>query len=160
VRNTSPADVFTVQRRAVRFLTLVTVPSCIIKVYDIAIDVDRGPVRLGHSTIQLLTQCLSATATSDRGYGVAFLTLQDDSAGRLTSLRWWVGQHELRHRAFIAPFHMPDQVFPCGTDAYFANVWDLAVIAFERDAWIRCVRRGNGLPDTRGYLGERIEGDV
>ena len=160
LRQTAPVNVRAVEHRTIRFVSLVSVPGCVIKVYEIVTNVDQRPARLENSTVKLLTQCLADSATSDSVYGVAFLTVQDDSGGRLAALRWWVGRHELRHRAFISPIHMPDQVFPCGTDAYFANVWDLAVIAFERDAWIQCVLRGNGCPDTHGYLGARIQGDV
>jgi hypothetical protein len=39
-------------------------------------------------------------------------------------------------------------------------VWDLAVIAFERDAWLDAVLRNPAGPDVERYLATRLDADI
>jgi hypothetical protein len=40
-----------------------------------------------------------------------------------------------------------------------ACVWDLRVMAFERDAWLECILK-NPRPDVEAYLQRRLNEDV
>jgi hypothetical protein len=70
---------------------------------------------------------------------------------------WWprpdalaTALHQARPHRPTVPEPMPAQYVSC--------VWELPVIAHERDAWMDAYTRRAGRPDVEGYLGQFISG--
>ena len=72
---------------------------------------------------------------------------------------WWQDENELHQRIFVSPKGDPiafEQVEnqPAGC------VWELAIVEFERRAWIEDVLANPGGPDFERYLKRRLDEDV
>ncbi len=92
----------------------------------------------------------------DRDPGCGFLTLHvgEESVWLLVDL--WVDDI-LRHFLYQAPLDQPDQFGPGPGDGTMACVWELAVLAGERTAWIEHVLSRPDDPDYPGYLADSLE---
>ena len=66
---------------------------------------------------------------------------------------WWITGGIVCQRMLSAPLARPTQFEPVAAPA-LACVWELAVIAHERDAWIRHMLRE--APDAQGYLDDQM----
>lgn len=66
---------------------------------------------------------------------------------------WWVDENKLHHRLFIDFERAPH-------DALTACVWDIAVMAFERDAWVEHMLRAPPPGDLDRYLAATLNADV
>jgi hypothetical protein len=61
---------------------------------------------------------------------------------------------------YVAPKEKPTQLEYVTPSGLIACVWDLAVIGFERRAWIDCVLANPGGPDVEMYLMQQLNEDV
>ncbi|MFJ1300635.1 hypothetical protein ACILG0_11750 [Pseudomonadota bacterium AL_CKDN230030165-1A_HGKHYDSX7] len=66
---------------------------------------------------------------------------------------WWISGGIVCQRMLSAPLARPTQFEPVTAPA-LACVWEFAVIAHEREAWIRHMLRA--APDARGYLDDMM----
>ena len=67
---------------------------------------------------------------------------------------WWISGGIVCQRMLSAPLARPTQFEPVTAPA-LACVWELAVIAHERDAWVRHMLRD--APMASGYLNDVLE---
>ena len=72
---------------------------------------------------------------------------------------WWSGQNELRQHLLSAPLDRPGELAPHPSPA-IGCVWELAVVDFERRAWLRHVLDNPNGPDLEAYLDDRDHEDV
>ncbi len=95
-------------------------------------------------------------AVPERGVdaAVAFLTIHVGLAGVWLLLDWWEEGDVLRHRHFLAPIDNPTHFIDVGPEHYGPCVWELAVQAHEREAWLRHVLANAGGPDLEAYLAD------
>ena len=75
-------------------------------------------------------------------------------------MSWWQNENELQHRVFFSTPEQPGLLRPATPEDPIACVWDLSVIAHERDAWIRHMLAKPSGPDAEGYLADAFSGDV
>ena len=105
------------------------------------------------------TETLPRPARSEHHYGVGFLGVHDAAAACYTFVDWWADENELHHHAFVAPASEPD-AFEVVSGGSAACTWDLAVISFERDAWVRNVLANPEGPDSAQYMDAWLDADV
>ncbi|HEU4947593.1 MAG TPA: hypothetical protein VFT31_10595 [Kribbella sp.] len=89
-------------------------------------------------------------ATPETGPAIAFLILHAGSEALWAILGRWE-LDILYHRLFRAPLGTTD-FRPVPPDGPTACVWELAVIDYERRAWVEHVLSRPGGPDYDGYL--------
>ena len=92
----------------------------------------------------------------DDGYGASF-AIAHDAAFPIALVYWWQGTNELHQRAFVGreiDGLDPVQWTPVGC------VYELAIVEFERRAWIDDVIGNPDGPDVERYLGRRFGGLV
>lgn len=73
---------------------------------------------------------------------------------------WWADENELHHHVYVSPSADPSNLEYKTPTGLTACAWDLFLIGFERDAWVRHVLQESESPDLEGYLGARLNGDV
>jgi hypothetical protein len=98
--------------------------------------------------------------TRQRHYGVGFLGVHDGRGENQVFLDLWVNENELLHAYVVSPPSDPAALREPPEDHNSVCVWDLAVQAFEREAWLGHVLANPAGADVEGYLGERMNGVV
>lgn len=89
---------------------------------------------------------------------MGFLGVHDGRGGNFVFLDWWAQENELHHEVYFSATQRPGELrrgMP-GEDPA-ACVWDLSVIAHEREAWIRHVLAAPEAPDLEAYLQDRLD---
>ncbi|HSJ10313.1 MAG TPA: hypothetical protein VK928_10375, partial [Longimicrobiales bacterium] len=115
--------------------------------------------RLVAAALQLAADVLPQPAVTRTRYGVGFMGVHEGRGSNLIFVDWWARENELRHHAWVSPegeFRQFDYVTPTGLAAC---VWDLAVIGFERQAWIDTALVTSH-PDFARYLDSALEGSI
>lgn len=72
----------------------------------------------------------------------------------------WADENELRHLVFTSPHERPEQLVEVTGGGFIACVWDLAVLCFERAAWVETVLANPSGPDVGAYLGWWLDAQV
>lgn len=145
--------------RSITSLGLWTPNGWRLKVYGLAYEGTARDETVEAMKRRALGVLPSHPAGSGR-YGVGFVGAHDGRAGCFGFVDWWADENELHHRAFSGPLESPDEIAPMPTDGSMACAWDLAVIAFERQAWVDKVLANPSGPDLDAYLDERLNAEV
>lgn len=93
-------------------------------------------------------------------HGVAVLTMHMGLQGFWVLVDWWAYGDVLMHRHLRAPAERPDSLRDAAADGFGPCVWELAVQAHERAAWLRHVLTRRGGPDLPGYLRDGLDAVV
>jgi hypothetical protein len=121
------------------------------KLYGVA-----DPAKGVRSELLEATRERAARSLPEDGYGAAF-AIAHDAAYPIALVYWWQGVNELHQRSFIGASIEglePVEWTPAGC------VYELAIVEFERRAWIDDVIGNPDGPDVEGYLGRRFGGLV
>jgi hypothetical protein len=102
---------------------------------------------------------LPAPAVTPSRYGVGFLGVHDGRGGNLVFVDWWEQENELHHHVFFSTSDDPGSLRTATPSDPMACVWDLSVVAHEREAWIRHVLAAD-VPDLDAYLADQLSGAV
>lgn len=125
-----------------------------LKVY--VIDAGKGP-----PAADLVDAALPAAArllpdVSERVYGEAFVIVHSGEDAIWLLVHWWQDHCLLYHRVAAATLDNPRD-FSVPVDAeLIACSWELDVIGFERDAWVRTIQRPGGEPDRVAYRADTM----
>jgi hypothetical protein len=146
--------------RPIRFLELWQPEDWRMKVYGIAYGRPGPRAELILAAKETALRMLKEQAAATKHYSAGFLGVHDGRTGGFVFVDWWADENELHHHFFISPPDEPTQLFDRTATGPHACVWDLRVIAFERDAWLARVLRNPGGPDIEAYLFERLNEDA
>lgn len=144
--------------RAIRFLELWEPDEWRIKVYGIRYGGERpdgGLVEAGKAVAALR---LRNTAAGTNHHGVGFLGVHQGRDFNAVFLAWWADLNELHHHAYFSPEVTPLDLREAEMPDPVACVWDLAVLAHERTAWVEEVMKPERWNAPEGYLARRLEG--
>ncbi|HML21399.1 MAG TPA: hypothetical protein PKD09_07125 [Aggregatilinea sp.] len=131
-----------------------------LKVYGIAYGRALPRPELVEAAQAVAAQRLPQPAVTGDRYGVGFLGVHDGRGAAFVFVDWWQSENELHHHVYVAPTEQPtalEYVTPSGLSAC---VWDLAVICFERQAWLETVLANPAGPDLDAYLARCLDADV
>ena len=76
-------------------------------------------------------------------YSVGFLGIHDGRTANFVFVDWWADENELHHHVYVSPTSEPDNLTYATPTGLIACVWDLRVMAFERQAWLDAVLRNS-----------------
>lgn len=127
------------------------------KVYGIAYDRPRPDAELVDVAKQLAARTLSEAKDA---YGVGFIGVHQGKTSHFIFVDWWAQENELHHHVFISPLETPLDFREATATGVMACVWDLAVLQFERDAWVDTVLKRGGAGGFEGYLERRMDAEV
>ncbi len=103
---------------------------------------------------------LPRPALSDSRPGVGFLGIHEGRDSNFSFLDWWANENELHHHVWFSTPHEPGALREWTPEDPFACVWDLAVVGFERAAWVRHVLANPDGPDLDAYLADAMSGEI
>ncbi len=146
--------------RSVRFLGLWRQGGWRLKTYGIAYRGDGPSPGLVRSARLAAARDLPVPAVAEDRYGVGFLGIHEGRGSNLVFLDWWARENELHHLVYLADHTHPLDLKAVVEGGLHGCVWDLAVIAFERRAWIAAALLNPSGPDLEAYLATRFEGSV
>ncbi|HLG00097.1 MAG TPA: isochorismatase [Acidimicrobiia bacterium] len=147
------------RRRRARFLRVLEHDGWRLKVIGIAYAGDSARPELVEAAEAAARDILPLPAVGNGRYGAGFLGVHDGRGSCFVFVDWWADENELHHQVLISPVEDPTALAPAGPDEAAACVWDLAVMAFEREAWVRHVLEAE-TPDVERYLAERIDAEI
>jgi hypothetical protein len=130
-----------------------------LKEYAIAYGRDRARRELIAAAEAAAGRTLPTPAVTDNRYGVGFLGIHDGRGGNFVFIDWWEQENELHHRVFFSSSDAPGSLRPATAADPIACVWDLRVVAHEREAWVRHVLAADA-PDLDDYLEDTLAGVV
>jgi hypothetical protein len=148
------------QTRPLRFLELWTPGDWRLKLYGIAYRGETPRPALVEAARRVARDVLPQPAITDDRYGVGFVGVHDGRGANFVFVDWWAAENELHHHVFISPGDRPDALAPQTASDPIACVWDLAVLTFERTAWLETVLTNPAGPDLAAYLDRRCNQDV
>lgn len=140
--------------RPIRFLGVRTTPAgWNVKNYAI-MAVGHGDTlpKVGvEAAWQALTAALPVHSAHD-SHGVAVLTMHLGLQGFWVLIDWWAYGDVLMHRHLRAPVDDVTNLQDAAADGFGPCVWELAVQAHERRAWLQHVLANPQGPDLGAYL--------
>ena len=89
-------------------------------------------------------------------HGMAFLIVHEASDGAWSLLSWWTGGEMLRTITWFTDFEKRDEFRLLPQSGSMACVWELAVTAHERKAWITHILKEAESPKFSDYLNDVI----
>lgn len=89
-------------------------------------------------------------------HGVAVLTMHMGLQGFWVLVDWWAHGDVLMHRHLCAPAEQPEALHDAAPEGFGPCVWELAVQAHERQAWLRHVLVNPGGHDVDAYLADGL----
>jgi hypothetical protein len=148
--------------RPIRFIERWEHEGWRMKVYGIAAAGDGPSADLVAAIERQAAATLPHPAVTDARYGVGFLYAHEGrDGGGFASVNWWANENELFHYQYEAPAGSVGALLPVErTGGSSACVWDIAVIAHERHAWIDCMLANEEGPDVEAYLAATMHADV
>ncbi len=146
--------------RAVRPMGVQKFGGFTLKVYGIAYEGGEPRAELVEAALEAAGSTLPDPAVSDHRYGLGFLGIHDGRDSNFVFVSWWENENELQHRVFYSTPERPRRLRPATAEEPIACVWDLSVIAYEREAWIRHMLAHPTGPDAEAYLADALSGDV
>lgn len=151
---------YTYEPRPVRFLGVaVTGAGWRIKHYSITAAGMGGTVPAAAAQAAWRTAEAALPLPPDTGgdrHGIAVLTMHMGLEGFWVLVDWWAHGDILMHRHFRAPVNEPETLCDVAAGGFGPCVWELAVQAHERDAWLRHVLANPAGPDLRAYLADGL----
>ena len=148
------------RQRPTRFLELWQQGPWRLKVYGIAYDRAAPRPELIEAAKVVARQRLAGIPAFLPHYSVGFLGVHDGRTANFVFVDWWADENELHHHVYVSPTDEPGKLTYATPTGLVACVWDLRVMAFERQAWLDAVLRNPQGPDLEAYLALRLNEDV
>lgn len=143
--------------RPVAFLKLWEEGPWRMKVYGIAYGRLRPEEGLVEHALRVASGVLAAVRDH---YGVGFIGVHQGKTGNFVFIDWWAQENELHHRVFVSAPETPLDFVETTALGPTACVWDLAVIHYEREAWVETVMKPGSYTGFDAYLARRLTGEV
>ena len=145
--------------RHVRFIRREDTNGWRLKLYGIALQGKEPGPAFVEATRDLAASVLPQPPAADDRYGVGFATAHDATSLYIALIYWRQSENELHQRIYVSPKEGPiafEQVEhqPAGC------VWELAIVDFERRAWLEDVLSSPGAPNLEQYLERQLSEDV
>ena len=148
------------QTRPIRFLELWQPDGWRLKVYGIASGrtIPRPELLVAAKAVAI--ERLASVPASLDHYSVGFVGVHDGKTANFVFVDWWADQNELHHHVYVSPCDDPSRLTYATPTGVMACVWDLRVIAFERQAWLETILTRQGPPDFDAYLQHQLNEDA
>jgi len=143
--------------RPVRFLRLWAQDQWRLKLYGISECAERPDSASVDAALAVAAGALPRPALAPHRHGLGFVTVHQALAFNQVIVDWWEHGNELRHRVFRAEPETPCDFAEITATGEAFCVWELAVIGFEREAWLAHVLTLADGPDFEAYLSRVLD---
>lgn len=137
--------------RSIRFLELWRPDGWLLKLYGIAYKGGLPRAEVVEAARRSAAATLPRPARTRDRYGAGFVVVHDGQDACWLLIDWWGHESVLHQRLLTAPLSAPQEFHPAQRDLT-ACVWELPLLAFERDAWVSTV-----LSDAEADVGRYLE---
>ena len=150
------------EKRPVRFLEIIRHNDWQIKLYSISVKhilVDAAIIKYAK---QQLPEWLKKTNLYPlETYKVATLILHEGREGCFAIINWWIDENMQQQFVYLADYKKPLEFKLYSDKGIFTCVWEMAVLWFERNAWVEYVLKQPENPDAIShYLNQQLNQDV
>lgn len=144
-------------KRPIRFLETWQPDNWRIKVYSIAYQRN-----LAHPRVVALAKerFIPHLEEAKDHYHIGFLGVHEGRGANFIFLDYWTNENELIHLVYASSKENPAEMTYLTPDGLIACVWDLALVCFERQAWLEHVLANPNGPDLEAYLSARLNADI
>jgi hypothetical protein len=149
-------------KRPVRFLEIFETDKWKIKIYSISARAAVVNTVHVESAKRKISSWLPQNSTNGFAtYNIATLIIHEGREGVFAIISWWTGENMLQLYVYLAGYDEPDQYKLFSDNGIVTCVWEMAVLWFERNAWVEQVLKQ---PDNKGaidnYLQQQFNGEV
>lgn len=150
------------QIRPIRFLGLENCGAWTVKLYSISFKNEyASEEQIQAAKDRIPEWLLQAELTRQPHYKVATLIIHEGRDGCFAIISWWTGENMLQLFAYIADEKLPDQFHLISDKGIVSCVWEMAILWFERNAWVEKVLMQPENPDALNqYLQEQLNDDL
>lgn len=141
--------------RRIAFDSVVTRAGWRLKVYHILHGDKQPDPALGEAALEAALASLPGPDDGARHYGVGFVGIHQGASFDFVLAAFWAYETELRFQTWMRPTSQSYRLEPVRGSELSVDVWDLALLAFERDAWVERVLAPERA-DLDGYLAETL----
>ena len=146
--------------RSIRFLELWRHEGWTVKLYGISAVAQRPSPAIVTAAQMAMAGRLPRPAVSADRYGAAFGIVHEARGGNYVLLDWWVDDNALQHHVYRSAPEDPGTLEYISPTGLAVCVWELAVLGFERAAWIDCVLKRSESPDLGEYFARTLNADL
>ena len=150
------------QTRPIRFLGLEEFGAWTVKLYSISTKNEYADEkRIQAAKDRVPEWLLQAELTGLPYYKVATLIIHEGRDGCFAIISWWTGENMLQLFAYMADEKLPNQFHLISDKGIVSCVWEIAILWFERNAWVRNVLMQPENPDAlHQYLLAQLNDDL
>ena len=150
------------QTRSIRFLGLEKHEEWTIKVYSISSKNEYADQNLITTAKANLPQWLEkASINSLPNYQVATLIIHEGREACFAIVSWWVDENMLQLFAYSSSAANPHQFQLISDKGVVSCVWEMAILWFERNAWVEEVlKQAKNTRVLDNYLSRSLNEDV
>ena len=123
------------------------------KVYEITLPGEALDAAQFEAGLKLVADALPQPPTAPGRFGAGFVICHQGRGVDYLVLCWWARENELPIRVFVHDLR-PGASWRAAQGDESICVWDLEVIALERDQWVRTVLSRPGAADVEPYLND------
>ena len=137
--------------RPIRFLELLEHDRWRFKLYAITYGTEPLDRPLYDDAIRAALAALPRPAVAPRRPGVGFIICHQGRGWHYLVVNWWDNENELPQHIYVRPM-AANGAWQRASEGQSICVWDLQVIAAEREAYVRHVLSPHTGPDIEAYL--------
>lgn len=137
--------------RQIRFHALVERSGWRVKVYHLLHGDKEKDEPLRQAAIDEAFGWLPGHDDGSHHYGVGFVGIHQGASFDFVLAAYWAYETELRFQTWMRPTTQSYRLEPVRGSELSVDVWDLALLAFERGAWVERVLRPDAA-DLEAYL--------
>jgi hypothetical protein len=145
--------------RLVRFIGIWEIKGWKLKVYGISAKRDLSDKETVSPIIiesgRRIAETVFTGNPTTNSYGLGYIIFHEGRLADWLLLDWWADEIQIRHQLYRSDSADP-AAFERVTSDLIACIWELRVVAFERDAWIDTMLKSPTRPDVQQYLDTRL----
>jgi hypothetical protein len=145
--------------RPIRFLEVHSHQGWLVKIYSISAHHEFVSPENVREAKENLTEWLAKSQLNNlETYQIANLIIHEAREGCFAVINWWIDDNMLQH--FVYFKNQSTTFQPYSNQGVVTCVWELAVLWFERNAWVKHILENNQHPNFQAYLAEQLNQDV
>jgi hypothetical protein len=150
------------RKRPVRFLGIIEQDNWRLKLYSISVKSETvNPATIEAAKQQIPGWLNNAEIHAFDNYQIGTLILHEGKEGCFAIINWWVNENMLQQFVYFATYGNLSEFRLYSDKGVFTCVWEMAVLWFERNAWVEHVLARQGHKDAlTNYLNEHFNKDV
>jgi hypothetical protein len=143
------------QPRTIQFVNLFEAQGWKLKVYSVLHPDKTLNPQLMETAKQTALDFLPGHSEPGH-YGAGFISVHQGKSYDFVTVGYWTYSTELRHQSYMRASSGSSELETITTELS-SDVWDIRLLAFERDAWVSKVLKSAKVAD---YLAERLNETV